>query len=226
MSQSVASHLSLAIADYDREIRRFVPAYDQMIDEAASITADWVSPNAHILDLGAGTGALSFELGKRLPGAKLSLLDSDAAMLEGAKTRMSAITDRVTFRLGSFLEALPQCDAAVASLALHHVRQLDIKTALYSRIRGALRSAGILVVADATMPASPVLAERVRRRWAAHLINNGDSEAQAYARFQDWAREDTYFAIEQELAALRAAGFSSTELVWRYGPSTVIAATG
>jgi tRNA (cmo5U34)-methyltransferase len=225
VSHSVQKHLAVSAAAFDVEIRRFVPFYDVMLDTLVEALADLLPAAApRVLDLGAGTGALSARVAARLPDATITLLDADAAMLAEAEARLAAQRERVTLVRGSFFEPLPQCDAVVASLSLHHVRDLDAKRALYANIHRALAPGGVLLDADAAIPSAPALAGRARRRWAAHLVANGDTEAQAYARFADWAKEDRLFGIDEELAALREAGFAGVDVLFRSGPSRVIAA--
>jgi tRNA (cmo5U34)-methyltransferase len=226
MSHSVEQHLAVSAAAYDVEILRFVPAYEAMLDALVDALAELLPPGAapRVLDLGAGTGALSARVAARLPGASLTLLDADPAMLAEAEARLAPYRGRVTLARGSFFEPLPACDAAVASLALHHVRDLDEKRALYRNVHRAVVPGGLFLDADAAIPWGPVLGERARRRWAAHLVARGDTEAQAYARFADWAREDRYFGLDEELSALREAGFASADVLFRAGPSRVLAA--
>ncbi len=136
----------------------------------------------------------------------------------------ASCADRVTLREGSFTAPLPPYDGAVAAFSLHHVHAADDKRALYHNLAAAIAPGGVLVVADAMLPESGPLAAPLRRRWAAHLTASGDSEAQAYARFADWAREDRYFSVEDELAARRAAGFAAIDVRWRLGPTAVLVA--
>jgi tRNA (cmo5U34)-methyltransferase len=226
MSHSVAAHLSVTPDAYDVEIRRFVPAYDAMIDALVDALADLLAEAdaPRVLDLGAGTGALSVRVAGRLPLASLTLLDADPAMLAQAEERLAPHRARVALVRGSFFDPLPGCDAAVASLALHHVRTIEEKVALYANVHRALAPGGVLLDADASIPTAPPLAARIWRRWEAHLVAGGDTEAQARARFADWAKEDRFFGIDEELAALRAAGFASAEVLFRTGPVRVIAA--
>ena len=55
-------------------------------------------------------------------------------------------------------------------------------------------------------------------------MTNGDTETQAYARFADGDRQDRFFGIDEELAALREAGFTAADVLFRSGPSRAIAA--
>ena len=56
-----------------------------------------------------------------------------------------------------------------------------------------------------------------------HQIANGVSEEDAYRHFEEWAEEDTYQPLEDELAAWTAAGFDA-ECVFQAGPMTVVVA--
>jgi tRNA (cmo5U34)-methyltransferase len=224
MSHSVQAHLDVSPAAYDAAIRKFIPNYEEMLERAVEAVAGLVSPEARLLDLGAGTGALSQQLAARLPQASLTLLDADEAMLERARARLTPLGARAEFKRGSFFDPLPTCDAAVASLSLHHVHDLSEKRRLYSHLRAALPAGGVLVNADVTLATAPALADMTWAQWAAHLVAHGDTEAQARARFAAWAEEDRSFSAAEELDALRAAGFAHVDVLWRRGPGTVLLA--
>jgi tRNA (cmo5U34)-methyltransferase len=226
MSHSVEQHLAVAPEAYDREILRFIPGYDAMLDELVDALAAHAPAEAplRVLDVGAGTGALSARVAARLPEAAITMLDVDAAMLAQAEQRLAPHRDRVTLQRGSFFDALPACDAAVAALALHHVRDLDQKREIYRNIHHALAAGGIFLDADAAIPRSHALQKRLWARWAEHLVAHGDTEEQAYARFADWAKEDLYFSIDEEIAALKESGFACVEVLYRRGPIRVLAA--
>jgi tRNA (cmo5U34)-methyltransferase len=225
MSHSVERHLAVTPAGYDTEIRRYIPGYEAMLDEAAGALRDHLGADTrgHVVDLGAGTGALSERIAARLPGARLTLLDADPAMLRQAEQRIAPLRDRVALVEGPF-DALPPCDAAVASLALHHLRDPGEKRAAYRAIHAALTPGGPLVIADGMLPESGPFAEPIRRRWAEHLCAHGFTEAAARAKFVEWAREDRHFPIDEELAALRESGFAAVDVRWRLGPMAVLVA--
>ena len=99
---------------------------------------------------------------------------------------------------------------------------MERKLAIYRRIYRALRPDGIFVNADVTVSANPEERERTYRLWAAHLVSCGIDEKRAYQHFDEWAAEDTYFPLDDELAAMREAGFHA-ECVWRDRPNTLLA---
>jgi tRNA (cmo5U34)-methyltransferase len=221
MSHSVRRHLHVEIEAYDASIRRWIPGYDSMLAAAAGAVAS-ISP-AHVLDLGAGTGALSSAILEHGAVGAVELLDVDDEMLERARGRLRSFGERARFTLGSFSGALPTCDAVAASLSLHHVPTLEEKAALFARIFEALRPGGVFVNADATMPADERGRAAAFDAWAAYMARSGIDDAEARRHFAEWSGEDTYFPLEDELAALTAAGFDA-RCVWREEPSTVVVA--
>jgi tRNA (cmo5U34)-methyltransferase len=221
MRHDVRRHLRVEIEAYDGAIRRWIPGYGDMIAAAAGAVAE-VSPR-HVLDLGAGTGALAAAILRHPEVGLVELVDVDRDMLDRARDRLRPFGGRARFTLRSFADPLPSCDAVAASLALHHVRTLDDKAALFRRIFQALRPGGVFVNADATMPSDEAGRVAGFAAWAAHMARSGIDEAQARAHFVEWAEEDTYFPLEDELATLVSAGFEA-RCVWRREPSTVVVA--
>jgi tRNA (cmo5U34)-methyltransferase len=109
----------------------------------------------------------------------------------------------------------------MASLALHHVASLDEKRGLYGRIASVLAPGGVFVNADVALPSDADAQRAAYRYWADHQVARGIPEARAWQNFEDWAAEDTYFSIDEEVDALDAAGLT-TECVWRDGPIAVL----
>jgi tRNA (cmo5U34)-methyltransferase len=210
--------------DYDVEIRRVVPGYDTMLDEIVGVLRDHLrpGPNRHILDLGAGTGRLSAHVLAAFPEARVTLLDVDAEMSGHARVRLADYEDRITLLHRSFADPLPPSEAAVASLSLHHVHKRADKCAVYRNILSSLEPNGILVVGDAMLPESAELAAPLWRRWTAHLVAEGHTEAEAKQRFSDWALEDRYYGIDEEIAMMHEAGFGAIDVRWRGVPTAVL----
>ena len=224
MAHSVKRHLDVDADAYDVAIRRFIPHYDDMLATGVELLAALAPPAAHVLDLGGGTGALSAAVLGDLPEVRVTVLDVDSAMLGEGRRRLARFGDRVEFREASFLDPLPAADAVMASLALHHVHDLDAKTRVYRAIHTALVPGGVFVNLDAAITDGPRLSALIFRRWAAGMAEHGISESEARDHFAAWADEDRYFPLDEELAALRRAGFAEVECFWRRGASAVCCA--
>ena len=219
MSHSVKQHLHLEIEAYDRTIRTWIPGYEEALGRAAREIGR-LKPR-RVLDMGAGTGALSEAILASVATAAVELLDLDGEMLAQARVRLKRFGKRARYRQRSFLDPFPECDAAVASLALHHVPVMADKIRLYKRIFKALAPGGVLVNADVTMPADELHRSEHYARWAAHLVSCGIAQDRAYEHFREWAGEDTYFPLETELEAMAEAGFDA-KCIWQDIPNTLL----
>ena len=219
MSHSVRRHLHLEIDEYDEIIRQFIPGYERMLEEVAQASS--ISQPKRVLDLGAGTGALSEAILEKCVESVVELLDVDNEMLARAEIRLQRFGERIRLRRQSFHDALPRCDAVVASLALHHVPDLDAKARLYGRIHDALTPGGVFVNGDATMPNSASRRAADYAVWAAHMVSRGIPEERAYRHFEEWSDEDKYFPLEGELNAMARVGFDAS-CVWSQTPISVL----
>jgi SAM-dependent methyltransferase len=221
MSHSVKDHLGLAATEYDRTIRTFVPDYDPLLDELLRWLAPIGAAGGRVIDLGCGTGSLSAAIAERFPEVSIECWDVDAKMLGEAGRRLAPYGARVSLRERSFFEPLPACDAVVASLSLHHVRELAEKQRLYGAVHAALRPNGVFLNADVTMSTNAAVKDETMRRWVDFMGTHGISRVDAKAHLAAWADEDRYYSLDEELRALAAAGFAPPECFWRRGPMTL-----
>ena len=99
MSHSVRRHLRLEIEAYDKTIRAFIPAYEEMLARAADAVAE--TKPKKVIDLGAGTGALAQAVLQRCEGATVELIDADAEMLDQARERLAPFAARVQLHRAS-----------------------------------------------------------------------------------------------------------------------------
>ena len=216
---SVSSHLRLDTAEYDRTIRRLIPYYDESRGVQLDLLAAARLPaNARIVDLGGGTGSLAEAALERFPQASVLVRDIDREMLEAARARLSRFGNRVEAEFGSFNDPLPPCDAVLAAFSLHHIPSLKEKSDVYGRIREALRPGGAFLNTDAV--GGPFWLW-LRDEWAVFMAGQGFSLDQAYQNLDDWAAEDTYFSVGEELRAMEKGGFEEPECFWRRGPIAI-----
>lgn len=155
-------HLRIALADYDRQIRTFIPNYDEMLD----VVSDTV-PRARCIIVSIGTGALAARCESRLPRAKLIGIDADPSILARPAKRLGRAATLID---GDFLRVpLPPTDAVVTSFSPHHVRTAAAKRRLYRRIAAAIRPRGVFVTADCSPSSVEPVALAQRQAWRAHV---------------------------------------------------------
>ena len=220
----VAPHLGVAADDYDRTIRTFIPSYEQMVATVVHWLVGWVPPDGLVVDLGAGTGALSAAILDALPGVRVRLVDIDPNMLEVAAARCTAHAGRYELRREPFRDGLGRSHAVVASLALHHVETRVEKRELYRAILEALEPGGLVIVGDMLVHPEGLARRGMLDDWYAHMGRNGISTAEADAHFARWAGEDFYGSLPEELALIADAGFQRPECFWRDGGLAVYGA--
>ena len=216
-----AEHLGIRLRDYDARIRTFIPHYEEMLNEAAAALGAVSGRVSRIVELGVGSGALAARCVTATPRALVIGIDSDEGMLALARKRLG---DRLATMSGDFVKvALPRCDAVTSSFALHHIRTMRRKAAMYARCFAALRPGGMLVNADCCVASDPRLQAQDRSAWRAHLPRDY-SRARAERLLRAWAQEDVYLRLEDEVALLRATGFT-VDVPWRRGGFAVIVGT-
>jgi tRNA (cmo5U34)-methyltransferase len=220
----VAGHLGVAADDYDRTIRTFIPGYERMVATVVHWLDGNVPAGGLVVDLGAGTGALGAAVLDALPDVRVELVDIDPNMLEVAATRCAAHAGRFQVRHARFQDELPRCHAVVASLALHHVATYDEKRELYRSIRDALEPGGLVVVADALIYPDGPEQRRMIDDLFAHMAANGISASEAEGHLGQWAEEDFYVPLPDELGLISDAGFPRPDVFWRDGMITVYGA--
>jgi tRNA (cmo5U34)-methyltransferase len=219
---SVSSHLRLDTTEYDRIIRTYIPHYDESRGvQLDLLAAAQVQGAARIVDLGGGTGSLAEAVLERFPQASVFVRDIDSEMLAVAQGRLTRFGNRVELNLGSFADPLPPVDAVLSAFAMHHIHTLEQKAEVYRGIRASLRPGGMFLNNDAAAgPFWPFL----RDEWAAFMAGAGLTLQQGYQNLDDWAAEDTYFSVREELGAMALAGFEHAECFWRRGPIAILGA--
>ncbi len=216
MAHSVEGHLNLKIAEYDRLIRTLVYAYEGMrIAQLALLERCLPDSGGLVLDLGGGTGALAAAVAERFPSVRVEIWDTDPAMLAFASERCAPFGNRVTLVEKSFTNPLPACDAVVACIALHHVKDMAVKGKIYRNIFNALQHGGLFANADTLMDSRPGPRAHYFDTWSNFQQTHGFTDAEARQHFTTWAAEDCYTPLSTEMKLLAEAGFAEPDCFWR-----------
>lgn len=169
-----------------------------------------------ILDLGCGTGLELDAIFRRFPDVSVTGIDLTQAMLDKLGQKFSGRNIRLI--CGDYFKVdMDQnvYDTAISFQTMHHFSHAE-KTGLYKKIYGALKTGGVYIECDYMVEDQSVedelFAECARLR---HEMNVPDGE---YYHF------DTPCTIDNQISMFLKAGFSSAEMVWRKGNTTIIIA--
>ena len=135
---------------YDRNLERILP-----FKAALHLLMRWhfasLPSDAHLLLVGAGTGAEARFLAPIFPGWRFTLVDPSAAMLDVARRHAAAegFADRCVFHPG-LVSSLPvaPCDAATSVLVSHFLTDTAERQAYFTEIAARTKPGGLLFHAD------------------------------------------------------------------------------
>ncbi len=106
-------------------------------------------------------------------------------------------------------------DAMLSSLVLHHVKPGPEKAALFRRIYGALVKGGVFLNTDIFTSRDRAIARMQLEKWAEFILRS-HSRREMQRHFRKYKQEDRPADTQEELEALRMAGFRHVEMLWKY----------
>ena len=172
--------------------------------------------DSNILDLGCGTGLELAYYFKSVPTAKVTGIDLAPGMLE--KLRQKYPDRAMTLILGSYFD-VPfdenAFDAAVSVESLHHFTKEE-KVPLYTKLHRALKDGGCFVLTDYFS-----LSDEEEQMHRQNLIA---LKAEQEISDDEFYHYDTPLTVKHETESLLEAGFSSVEVLNKWGATYTIKA--
>ncbi|WP_250126786.1 class I SAM-dependent methyltransferase [Chroococcidiopsis sp. CCMEE 29] len=138
-------------SSYDERFAALAPMRDALHLLIRVILSE-LPTNAHILCVGAGTGAELIYLAQNFPQWRFTAVEPAAPMLDICRQKVeeNGITSRCTFHEG-YLDSLPATDAfdaATCLLVSHFMMQQDERSDFFQQIASRLHPDGYLVSSD------------------------------------------------------------------------------
>jgi len=184
----------------------------------------------HILDLGCGDGIITDNLLEIDDSISATLIDGSGDMLNNAKERLKGYKD-IRYIQASFQDILEKdifrekFNFIVSSLAIHHLA-MDEKRRLFEKIYSYLDTEGYFMNIDVILAPAETLEQwylTLWREWmdekktAAGIEMDDDDVVR---RFQD-NKDNKPDTLNDQLNALRNAGFKDVDCFYKYGVFTV-----
>jgi len=189
---------------------------DLGLDEFYTAISDcFDKPVKRLLDLGCGTGLELDRLFERFPGMEVTGIDLSEEMLSKLKEKYPGKSLRLI--CGSYFDADfgGEYDHVLSTYSLHHFSE-ESKTELYKKIHASMEAGGVFILGDYTVSTIERQQELLAAN-AAKRREQGIPESEFY-------HFDTPFTPETEMRLMKAAGFTSAEVVRQWENTSIIIA--
>nr|MBQ4319017.1 class I SAM-dependent methyltransferase [Clostridia bacterium] len=202
------------LCGYDEHMLKNIESAEEFYEYTAAQLPH--GDGVHILDLGCGTGLELEKYFKLAPDAHVTGIDLAPGMLGALKKKFHGFD--IDLICGSYFDVpfgIAEYDAAVSVESLHHFTQ-EMKIQLYIKLRESLKDGGYFILTD-------------------YFSLTEDEELGHFAELERLKKEqgiddgefyhyDTPLTVEHECEALKFAGFSSVEVLNRWGATCTVKA--
>src|SRR5262245_35773534 len=197
---------------YDEKWSRIAPINGALHLLGSAVLAA-LSPTAHVLCVGAGTGSEILSFAQRFPEWRFTAVEPSAAMLAVFRSRAEAegIASRCTFH-GGFLDQLPQgeaFDAATAFLVSQFILDREDRVKFFQSIAARLCAGGILASSDLAGDVTSTGWRTLLEVWF-QLMKGGGIPAQDIDRMREaYTRDVAVLPASEVCDIIQAGGFET-----------------
>lgn len=219
----IEKQFNMIAEEYDGNRRKFIPCFDDFYEGATKFIVSNSNTPKRIIDLGAGTGLLTYFWYRQCPDSEYVLVDIAGEMLNVARKRFHGIGG-ISYHVMNYIDQLPDTafDAVISALSIHHLEDED-KIKLFSRIYDSLPKGGLFVNYDQFCAGHFKMDQWFNSYWENHIANSGltDKDIELWKERRKLDRE---CSVEQEVSMLRECGFEIVKCVYSCQKFSVIAA--
>jgi hypothetical protein len=218
------------VTDYERRQYLIIPRKDECLDTIVDFCPFGEDDEIHVVDLGAGQGALSKRVLARFKRAYVTLFDASDEMVAVAKEQLAEYEGRYSVVIGDFsdpdwYEPISRpIHAIISNQALQYVR-LECRTKFFQSVYSLLETPGYFANGGAFNTACRLIQECGEYK-ALELTQKKLLELEGKQVSIEHLREKrkegqakagvNRMLFEDQVAFLKNAGFEQAEVVWRY----------
>ena len=131
---NIEKQFNLIANEYDSNRKKFIPCFEDYYEYTTKMIVSNIDTPKRVLDLGAGTGLLTYFWFKECKTAEYILVDIADDMLDISRKRFSGLTN-VHHQILDYTKQLPEgeFDAIVSALSIHHLDDVQ-KSELFHRL--------------------------------------------------------------------------------------------
>lgn len=209
--------------EYDINREKFIDCfYDFYKTTTDFIAANILSPKI-ILDLGAGTGLLSYYWYKHFPNSEYILVDIANEMLDIAKQRFKGLQN-VNYKIMDYSKSFPNenFDCIISALSIHHLEHAE-KERLFSRIYNKLPYGGLFVNYDQFGSSSSQINDWYNSYWE-NQLEHGSLNKTEIDLWHKRRKLDKECSVKEQIEMLEKNKFREIECVYSNRKFSVIIA--
>lgn len=220
---SIEEQFNLIAEEYDVNRKKFIPCFNDYYESSTKFIAANIAAPKRILDLGAGTGLLSYFWYKQFPSSEYVLVDIADEMLNVARRRFDGINS-VSYQMMDYTNGLPEGDFDVitSALSIHHLENED-KMKLFAQIYERLPDDGLFANYDQFCAGQAELNGWFDSYWENQLADSGLTDNDI-ALWKERRKLDKECSVEEEIEMLSGCGFKTVKCIYSCQKFSVIIA--
>ena len=202
---------AFAAKDYDREIVRTVPFYNELYRQIAETAKALGNKPLSWLDIGCGTGKNAEAVLGKIPLERFVFADISEEMIGVSKSRFHFPEAEFIVSDISGLSFCGEFDVVTAVLVCHYLKIPERKVALENCFR-ALKKGGILITAENFAPSGTALEKLYLKRWESFQLDRGKDPEACRKHLERYGKSYFPITISESLDLLRGCGFAESEV--------------
>lgn len=220
---NIKEQFNLIAEEYDKNRKKFIPCFEDYYINTTKFIVSNITKPQRILDLGAGTGLLSYFWYQHYPESEYVLVDIADDMLKIARKRFAGI-DKVTYQVMNYLDGLPtgNFDVIISALSIHHLEN-DEKTKLFAQIYDRLPVGGLFINYDQFCANQEEMNKWFNSYWENQLPKSGLTDKDI-SLWQERKKLDKECSVKDEIEMISKCNFNIAECVYTCQKFSVIVA--
>lgn len=220
---NIEEQFNLIAKEYDVNRRRFIPCFDDYYEQTTKLIVSNIDEPKNVLDLGAGTGLLTYYWFKECKNPEYVLVDIADEMLDISRKRFAGLANiqhqvldyTVQFPVGKF-------DTIISALSIHHLDDIQ-KNKLFQRVYETLPVGGVFVNYDQFCAGTPMMDKWFDSYWEKQLYRSGLTDRDIEL-WKERRKLDKECSVDKEICMLRKNSFSDVKCLYSYHKFSVIIA--
>lgn len=219
----IEEQFNLIAKEYDSKRRKFIPCFDDFYKNITEFIVANIDEPKRVIDLGAGTGLLTYFWYRQCPNSEYVLVDIADEMLNIARKRFDGIGN-ISYQTENYIYKFPDTnfDTVISALSIHHLEDRE-KEKLFSRIYDNLPSGGLFVNYDQFSAQQLQMNTWFDSYWESHIKHSGltDKDIELW---KERRKLDKECSVEQEVDMLIKSKFKVVKCIYSYQKFSVIVA--